>query len=227
MPGERAAVVTNVVAAVVGVAVVLVLVLLGGADASFGTTDRDRPPVPPAADPRSVAALRDAGDPAPTLATPSPPPAGEPRACTNADLDVAVDDLVDDGPRRRLAVTWRNGASTTCRLDGYPVVDLLGPAAPPFGYSRYGSDLIATRDDAPARPVDLGSGESARTIVTWTAPGPAAPARGSVIWTPDRIVVAFPGQGGNQSLPWRFGPVLATTRADVPSDVSYGPVVSE
>lgn len=164
--------------------------------------------------------------PAPPAPAAGPPPvstaAGTARPCTDADLAVALVDVADvvDDPRgqRQVALLWTNTADTPCAMSGFGIVDLVGPRAP----GRSPIQHIPRSAEKP-RPVRLAPGESTRCILRFVPPAPDAPA--AQVWTPDRVVFAPPGERRNQSLAWRYGPVLRQDRQERPGTV-FGPVTA-
>ena len=106
--------------------------------------------------------------------------------------------------------------NTSCRLSGFPDVELIGPVAPVYGSLYELPDQSGRSESVTLRP-----GSSAHALLTWL---PSSSVRGS--WTPGYVRVTVPTGSGTSdpmALPWRFGSVLRQDAATHPG--SYiGPI---
>jgi hypothetical protein len=98
----------------------------------------------------------------------------------------------------------------SCRVFGWPEVELIGPVDPVFG-----SIYELPPQSGASTPVMLKVGKSAHAVLTWLASPPASSSR----WTPGyiRVVVRTNrGQSLPMALPWPFGTVLRQDGATHP-----------
>ncbi len=101
---------------------------------------------------------------------------------------------------------------TTCRLHGFPNVELIGPVDPTFG-----SIYVLPRQAGDSRRVTLRPGQRAHAVLTWLKGGR---------WTPGYVRVVVPTSSGASvpmAVPWRFGPVLRQDAATHPGTY-VGPI---
>ncbi|CAN5637962.1 hypothetical protein BH10ACT9_BH10ACT9_39630 [soil metagenome] len=93
------------------------------------------------------------------------------------------------------ATLTNTGTDSTCTLQGYPTVVLIGPDDPTFG-----STYVVPRQSGDPQPLTLAPGASAGSVLTFS-PGPADG------WVPREIVVTLPQPDSSVflSTPWISG----------------------
>jgi hypothetical protein len=121
------------------------------------------------------------------------------------------------GPPGQLHVdlTFVNQGPTSCRLSGFPDVELIGPV-----YPDYGSIYVLSRQAGGVQTVTLPPGGRAHAELTWL------PSSGNGSWVPGYVRVVVPTGAGASfplALPWRYGPVLRQDAATHPGTY-VGPV---
>jgi hypothetical protein len=109
-----------------------------------------------------------------------------------------------------------NLTNTSCRVSGFPDVELIGPV-----YPMYGSIYVLPDQAGRSERVTLRPGQSAHAVLTWL---PASSR--SDRWVPGYVRAVVPTNRGPSfamALPWRFGSVLRQDAATHPGTY-IGPI---
>lgn len=132
-------------------------------------------------------------------ATGENPAAGDPaaRRCADGDLNAALGGTTAGSGQRRTTVVWTNTSPEPCTMTGFGGVDLRGP-----DHSTHGPSYSLPRSAGPATLVQLRSGGTAHTVITWLSGGD---------WKPTRIVITPPDETTPKTLEW---PGTAVQRQD-------------
>jgi len=155
----------------------------------------------------SAAAQSSTGATQPAAAASSP--------CSTTNLLVSFGKPVGTGTGQqyRVSVTLRNSGTSTCNLDGYPGMDLVGD----------GGDMKMPIPRAPETysAITLKPGQDASFTLTY-ALETAQEIQGELgAWGPNSVIITSPNSVSHQTLKWPFGPVVTT-----PSSLGKGTYLS-
>jgi hypothetical protein len=150
----------------------------------------------------------------------SSPAATQPAAaasspCSTTNLHVSLGKPVGTGTalQYRVSVTLRNNGPSTCNMDGYPGMDLVGD----------GGDMKmpVPRESETYGPITLKPGQDASFTLTYALEN-AQEVQGELgAWGPNSITITSPNSVSHQTLQWPFGPVVTT-----PSSLGRGTYLS-
>jgi hypothetical protein len=118
---------------------------------------------------------------------------------TNLRIDFGKPTRTKIAYQRRVQVTLVNRGHSTCSMDGYPGMDLVGDG----GQMR----LPVAREPERHGTVLLRPGQHASFALTYMLETPREIQGELGAWGPNSVVVTSPNSVSHQSLPWRLGPV--------------------
>jgi len=135
--------------------------------------------------------------------------------CSTANLLVGfgTPTAMGTGMQHRVVVTLTNRGTSTCNLDGYPGMDLVGD----------GGDMKMPIPRAPETysAITLKPGQDASFTLTY-ALETAKEIQGELgAWGPNSVIITSPNSVSHQTLKWPFGPVVTT-----PSSLGKGTYLS-
>jgi Protein of unknown function (DUF4232) len=148
-----------------------------------------------------------------TGATQPAPAASSPCSTTNLLVSLGKPAGTGTALQYRVSVTLRNNGPSTCNLDGYPGIDLVGD----------GGDMKmpVPRESETYSPVTLKPGQDASFTLTYALEDIQEVQGELGAWGPNSIVITSPNSVSHQTLPWPFGPVVTT-----PSSLGRGTYLS-
>lgn len=120
--------------------------------------------------------------------------AATPVLCTAETLNPSTRDRPSDSPgQRRLEIVLTNTSAQSCAVQGFPGVDLVGPADPAFGPTYQ-----LPRQDVDFAPVTVAPGAAVSSLLTYLPGGPGG-------WVPATIVLTPPDTTTPLQAPWPAG----------------------
>lgn len=120
--------------------------------------------------------------------------AAAPAPCAAEALNLSTRERPSDSPgQSRLEVVLTNTSAQSCAVQGFPGVDLVGPADPTFGPTYQ-----LPRQAADPAPLTVEPGAAVSSLLTYLSGGPDG-------WVPATIVVTPPDTTTQLQAPWQAG----------------------